>query len=210
MKLVLISDTHCKLNQIEIPDGDILIHSGDATFQGTVSEVAVFGVHMQRMKEKFPKGIIFIPGNHDWGFQLNSTLFRDIMGDVKVLIDESIVIDGIKIYGSPVTPWFNNWAFNVYRGDAIKKYWDAIPDDTNILVTHGPPFGILDEVADGEHVGCEELMKRIRELKQMKLHCFGHIHGSYGQYELDGVKYINASSCTERYQPFNPPIVLEI
>ena len=97
------------------------------------------------------------------------------------------------------------------RGEELKERWDLIPNDIDILVTHGPPYGYLDTVRwDGhtKHVGCEELLDRVLKLKP-KLHVFGHIHGAAGEDSFEGTHFVNASSCDERYKPINPPIVID-
>jgi hypothetical protein len=109
-----------------------------------------------------------------------------------------------KFFFSPYTPEFFEWAFNVKRGPDIKKYWDQIPDDTEFLVTHGPPYGILDEVVPGDrkHLGCGELLKRVQNLPKLRYHAFGHIHGSRGVLQNSkGPLFINASVLNERYNP---------
>jgi len=198
------------LNKVSLPDGDLLIHSGDATSVGQIIDIVKFNQELGGIKTKYKHGIIFIPGNHDFLFERNQQLARDIMTNAKVLIDESVEIEGIKIYGSPWQPEFNNWAFNLPRGEALKQRWSTIPDDTNILVTHGPPYGILDKCPDGSLVGCEELYKRVFELKQLKLHQFGHIHHAWGTKQIDNITFINASICTENYKPTNKPWIINI
>jgi len=111
--------------------------------------------------------------------------------DIIYLNDTGTTIEGLKIWGSPVQPEFFNWAFNRERGEDICKHWDLIPDDTDILITHGPAFGILDRVLEGEYVGCSDLLKKIKQIKP-KIHAFGHIHEAYGQCEEDGTTFINA------------------
>jgi Icc-related predicted phosphoesterase len=210
MRLVLISDTHCRLSKIDIPEGDVLLHAGDLTFQGNIQEVSQEAHQLEKIKHRFTHGIVFIPGNHDWGFQRNEALFRQIMGNTKVLIDESITIESFKIFGSPYQPEFCNWSFNLPRGQALQEKWAMIPDDTNILITHGPPYGILDQCPDGRKVGCEELYKRVIELKNLKLHVFGHIHHSYNSMKFNNTWFVNASICTEQYKPQNKPIIINI
>lgn len=211
-KIVCISDTHCRLSKIKIPDGDLLIHAGDLTFSGNIEEISQESAQLQKIKAKFTHGIVFIPGNHDWLFQRDPELARQLMGDVKVLIDESIEIDGLKIYGSPWQPEFHRWAFNLPRGEALKEVWAKIPDDIDVLVTHGPPHAILDEVPHprGFHAGCEALALRIVELKNLKLHVFGHLHMNHGSIKLGDTTYVNASSSTEDYKPTNKPITIGI
>ena len=114
------------------------------------------------------------------------------------------MIDGIKIYGSPWTPFFYNWAFNLRRGQQIASKWAAIPDDTDILITHGPPYGVLDSASDGS-VGCKDLLDRI-EIVKPQYHIFGHIHEGYGEYTRKGTKHLNACSLNSMYQSGNDPI----
>lgn len=210
MRLVLISDTHCQLDKVNVPDGDLLIHSGDATYIGDTHQIFQFNEHLGKIKDKYKHGVLFIPGNHDWMFQRNETLARQLMSNAKVLIDETIVIEGLKIYGTPWQPFFHNWAFNLHRGQALKEKWDLIPNDTNILISHGPPYGILDRCPNGKLAGCADLYKRIFELKDLKLHVFGHIHDMYGTKQIQNITFVNASICTERYKPNNAPIVIDI
>ncbi|WP_226987416.1 metallophosphoesterase family protein [Parachlamydia acanthamoebae] len=121
--------------------------------------------------------------------------------------DSGVEIHGIKIWGSPITPWFENWAFNRHRGDEIKAHWDLIPSDTEILITHGPCYGILDEVKISRqwtrHVGCEELEKNIHA-SQIKLHVFGHIHGARNVKTHAGKIFVNAASLNDSYKPYRP------
>jgi Icc-related predicted phosphoesterase len=138
---------------------------------------------------------------------------------IKLLIHESIEIGGFKIFGSPYTPFFHNWAFNIFRGEGLVEKWSQIPDDTQVLITHGPPMGILDEVIsfngkkcewEVEKVGCAALYNRIQELKSLKLHIFGHIHPGAGTKQINGVTYINASTCNEQYKPVNGPMIFSL
>src|SRR5262249_25680108 len=127
---------------------------------------------------------ILIAGNHDFYFEKSSDaeIEKIIPSNIIYLKDSGTIINGLKIWGSPVTPWFLDWAFNRRRGDPIRRHWDLIPDDTDILITHGPSFRILDVDNKGQHLGCKDLFNRIQELK-LKAHLFGHIHESYGLIE---------------------------
>lgn len=214
MKIVCLSDTHNCNEQIVVPGGDLLIHSGDATIQGTEFEVENFLGWFSSLPHEYK---IFVAGNHDWMYQTDNRRARLLTASfgIKYLQDSFIEIEGLKIYGSPWQPRFFDWAFNLMRGKELAEKWEMIPFDTDILITHGPPNGILDEVPRQywvENTGCEELIKKVEELSEFKLkaHIFGHIHCGYGQTEKFGVKFINASNCNEEYQPTNPPIVFEI
>jgi Icc-related predicted phosphoesterase len=146
--------------------------------------------------------------------QEDSALGRSLLEQrgIIYLCDEVIVLDGVRFYGSPWQPEFFNWAFNLPRkGPALRAKWDAIPDDTNVLVTHGPEYGMLDAPGPGNHVGCELLRHRLSTLRNLKAHIFGHIHEGYGArcgpHSYDS---INASTCNRQYRPVNEPIVWDL
>ena len=111
---------------------------------------------------------------------------------------------------SPYQPEFCDWAFNLpANSPQIKQVWSKIPDDVDVLITHGPPAGILDKTFDGIRVGCPQLLQRIKQVKR-RLHVFGHIHEGYGREEHDSTIFVNASTCTLSYKPTQPPIVVDI
>lgn len=211
MRIVAISDTHNKHQYLSLPDGDVLIHAGDATSMGSDKEIEFFAswFNAQKFKHK-----IFVPGNHDWGFERDFAKYAALFTDAHVLHDASVEIDGIKFYGAAWQPEFCNWAFNVPRGAESAANWAKIPDDVNILITHGPPYGTLDLVHSGrlsiENVGCEALEERIKHLKDLKLHIFGHIHDSHGHIVKDNVAYVNASFLNDSYVPAYPPVVIQL
>ncbi len=125
------------------------------------------------------------------------------------LQDEEIIVEGIKIWGSPYTPWFYRWAFNKKRGTALATQWNKIPPDTDILLTHGPVHGVLDTVVNEQHAGDKDLLKRIIEVKP-KVHVCGHIHESYGVTKRYGIRFINACVLNESYELTHKPIVFEL
>jgi hypothetical protein len=207
MRIVFISDTHLAHippNRIDVPDGDVLVHCGDATFRGTADEIAVFG---EWLHYDLPhKRKVFVPGNHDLGFEDNwSQAVQLLPPTVDCLNASGVVIDGVKFWGSPWQPEFCNWAFNLPRGPALRAHWAKIPDDTDVLVTHSPPMGVLDrvyrsqEIIDHttrlydpkapkpkrqfrrwrEHVGCADMWQAVQRV-QPKIHAFGHIHCDVG------------------------------
>lgn len=218
-KIISISDTHNRHNHhhIQIPECDILIHCGDFTSMGYESEVRDFARWINKQNAGH---IIIVPGNHELEFEKQLPASKNWILEhcptANLLINESINIEGINIYGSPITPWFMDWAFNKHRGEDIQKYWDLIPDNTNILITHGPPHGILDETtnADGTpkpgNLGCIQLINRIKNLKDLDLHFFGHIHAPGGrQIHQDGVSFYNSAVCDEIYYPSNSITIVE-
>lgn len=214
MRIVCISDTHNCNGQFDVPDGDILVHAGDATINGTVDEIRNFNSWFSALRHPYK---VLIAGNHDWLFERDNSVARELLSEnIIYLQDSSAEINGLKFYGSPWQPVFFNWAFNLRRGPEMAAKWAKIPDDTSILITHGPPHGILDEVPrqfGHSAEGCEDLRKRVDQLVEggkLKLHIFGHIHCGYGINEQSEVKFINACTCDESYLPTNPPIVVDI
>jgi len=214
MKLVCISDTHNKHKYMpEIPDGDVLIFAGDMSMTGKKNDIKVFNDFLGTLPHKHK---LVIAGNHDWycykkesstdGYYYNKENAQNLLTNCTYLQDDSVTINGIKFYGSPWQPEFCNWAFNVERGSKIKEKWDLIPIDTDVLITHGPPHNILDEVPRGELVGCEDLLDKVCAVRP-KVHVFGHIHCAYGVKVFNETVFINASTCNEMYQPVNKPIV---
>jgi Icc-related predicted phosphoesterase len=198
-----ISDLHCSYPELE--GGDLLIVSGDFTFTGTVQEISKFNYWLEYQKYKYK---IVIAGNHDLMFEDDPGLARSLLTSAThYLNDDECEIEGLKFWGSPITPWFNDWAFNRYSWN-IGRHWDWIPSKIDILITHGPPFGILDTM-DGKHLGCPLLLEKVKKVKP-KYHIFGHIHEGYGTYEEDGIKFINAALMNGQYKFVNKPIRIEL
>lgn len=209
--ILCVSDTHnCILEKLPLLASDLLIFSGDCCFSGSLEGVCLFNNMLEIIKDRFDK-IIYVPGNHDRIFEKDTLLAKASLTNAEVLINEDITYNGFKIWGSPITPEFNNWAFNRKRGAEIRRYWDAIPKDTDILITHGPPLGILDTIAVSfPHLGCEDLFDVVTNDVKPKLHVFGHIHGGYGTFESVDTCFVNASIMDERYYPRNRPIKLSM
>ncbi|SDT01688.1 Predicted phosphoesterase [Halopseudomonas litoralis] len=210
MKLVCVSDTHSLHWDIpDIPDGDVLIHAGDSLGQGTLNNVEDLNNWLGALPHRHK---IVIAGNHDWAFQDTPELARKALSNAIYLEDNGVEIEGVRFWGSPWTPAFMDWAFMLDRGQPLHDVWALIPENTDVLVTHGPPLGYGDTVDLGlgsHNVGCRDLLERIDELR-LKAVIFGHIHEGYGVYQRGGTPLLNASSCTERYEPYNPPIVLDL
>ena len=209
-KFVVISDTHYStaISSIQLPPADVLIHCGDFTFQGKEKELINVNECLREVYDKY-EHIIFIPGNHDFRFEEDMVDACNILWCATILHDRDIVINGLKVYGSAWTPEFHNWAFNLPRGKELADKWAMIPDDTDVLITHGPPEGILDRTAEGLEVGCQDLLTRVTQVKPIA-HLFGHIHEGYGSVTKNGIEFINASSLDERYSLVNKPVVFEI
>ncbi|VAW74825.1 Fetal brain protein 239, partial [hydrothermal vent metagenome] len=190
MRLVIVSDTHGMHNEVDIPSGDIFIHAGDFTGNGTLEEVEDFNHFLAGLDHTHK---IVISGNHEYCFEKEPRQSQDLLNNCIYLQDNATIIEGIKFYGSPWQPWFFNWAFNLERGAEIRKKWELIDNDTDVLITHGPPVGHGDEVVSGERVGCEDLIDFVDRIKP-KYHIFGHIHEGYGISHNSHTTFINAST----------------
>ena len=216
MKLHIISDTHTKHRELNLPGGEVLIHAGDFMSSGYGLDDAVDFLNWFEVQDYTHK--IFIAGNHDRIFEDNPEgikLVLDAYPTITYLQDEGCTIDGINFYGSPWTPAFCGWAFQLHNDYEDTEIWRKIPTDTDVLITHGPAFGALDqyEMTTGdwsEHLGSKGLRDWI-ETNNPKLHICGHIHT--GQGVLDGygevTTHINAACLGETYKFTNPKAFTE-
>lgn len=209
MKIVHISDVHGKWSKLSIPECDLLISSGDYSFRGETHMVRDFHAWLNKQKAKH---IISVQGNHEVWVEQNFEEAKAIAlaecPRVHFIDEGTIEIEGVKIFCSAVTPWFHNWAWNRYRGSEIKQHWDKIEEGTDIVITHGPAYDILDKTARGDLTGCEDLLAKMRSIKTIKLHFFGHIHEAYGSRVVEGITHINSSICNENYNPWNKPQII--
>ena len=218
MTITFISDTHNKHKQIteDLPGGDLLIHAGDISSMGHKHEIQQFCKWFNSLENYTIK--TFIAGNHDFGFEKEPEMAKEIVGSYKWIdyLQDSFLGYGVdtenyvKIYGSPWQPEFYNWAFNLPKnGKELEDKWNNIPDDTDILITHGPAFGYLDKIiGQYENLGCELLTKKIKQIKP-KIHVCGHIHSGRNIVFDDGTLFINASVLDEQYQYTQKPITID-
>lgn len=220
MKVCLISDTHEKHAQVELPEADLLIHAGDFTQRGDMTAIIDFNNWLGENKHKYKYGIVVICGNHERKVDPDNNEYLPgldrLLTHATLLNEQMVTVNGYNIYGSPYTPEYGSgWAYIYDRAQGF-KHWDKIPECTDILITHGPPQDILDKVwGTGSGVGCYDL-KRAAKRVRPRLHVFGHIHGSYGKLRDGEILYVNASQCGEPewssgnrgYQVKNKPIVV--
>jgi Icc-related predicted phosphoesterase len=216
-RLTFISDSHTKHEKLNgfLFGGDLLLCAGDISSRGSITELENFFKWFDGIDNYDTK--VFIAGNHDFGFQDENEKIKGLLTGYKTieyLQDERMDLfdeedQQLVIYGSPWQPEFHNWAFNLPRGEKIKEKWDLIPNDVDILITHGPPFSKLDYVPyNNINVGCEELLLKVQQIKP-KIHLFGHIHEGSG-YVFDGnTHYINAAVLNGRYEFRNKPITVD-
>lgn len=211
MKFCIISDTHTKHKFIGIEkyEADVLIHCGDISGNGGIQAIEAFLAWFSAL-DKF-KHKIFIAGNHDWLFERANLRAREVVpNNVIYLEDEEVVIDGVKFYGTPVQKHFRNWAFN--RDESkLAQHWQAIPDDTDVLITHSPPYSILDLVPwNNSCEGSPSLYKEVVERIKPSLHLMGHIHEGYGFKIIENTTFINASCIDGDYMAVNDPFLVNL
>lgn len=223
IRIVCISDTHSLVENVQppfnIPDGDILIHAGDFTNQGNLDKVEEFNSWLGSLPHRHK---VVIAGNHDLSFDYEKIQrpelreAKSLMTNCIYLEDSTITIEGLKIYGTPRTPLYGHHlvGFMISRSDV--QMWEEacakIPTDTDILISHGPPLGILDANYKGEMCGSEVLLRHVVERVKPKYHIFGHIHESYGIATNGSTVFANAATCNIGFPmtATNPPLVFDI
>jgi len=217
MRILAISDTHCQ--HLNIHDrvtkykADVIIHTGDYTYTGTPREVHPFLEWFGSLPFKHK---ILLNGNHELYMYKEPAVFRSLLAEypmITYLENSGTTINGVKFWGSPITPTFGDWAWMLPReSKEISSVWASVPDDVDILATHGPAFGILDQNLQSIPCGCRQLLTRVVEVKPA-CHIFGHIHLQGAKaLRVDDIKtlFVNASTCTEAYKPKNPPVLIEL
>lgn len=214
MKIVAIADCH-RFLPTDLPEANVLVIAGDASWTKLSQMANWFNGKFKRWLKNQPfQDIIFVPGNHDLIFELMPKLVKL---DCHVLIDQEVVIDSIKFYGSPWTIKFRHWAFMKEDRD-LEKIWNNIPKDTDVLIAHGPPYGIgdlvtLEDAGSQNNMGSKTLLKRIFEI-HLKYCFFGHNHGEYGEFFAEpkiDTRFFNVSYVDEDYHPKKKPyIIIEI
>lgn len=207
MRIVAISDTHGQHEHLQVPEGDLLIFAGDCSSRGYLQEITSF---LQWFSNHPHRHKVMIAGNHDFLFEDHPGLAESLIPKgIHYLNDSGVVIEGTPIWGSPVSPRFFDWAFNRDRGPQIERHWSKIPRNTEILITHGPPAGILDKTLRGEVTGCEDLLSHVQKIKP-KYHIVGHIHEGYGTFVNGQTTFVNACNLDAHYRMRNLPVVLDI
>lgn len=212
MKLCIISDTHNKHKQLknDLPDADVIIHCGDFTSTGKEHQIRNFIKWYSNLTQYKYK--IIIAGNHDVLFEKSGYFARQLVSsNIIYLEDRGVEIEGLKFYGSPVQlPFGRGWVFNKTE-EKLEQHWEAIPDDTDVLITHTPPFGVLDYISHkDEHTGSVTLFDHITKRIKPKISCFGHIHAEYGIKTINETTFINACNLDEAYEYRNKPVLIEI
>jgi Icc-related predicted phosphoesterase len=210
MKIVAFSDIHGQQSKkltrwFDDNPGDLLIFAGDLQLNNLDD-----GTNFIKWFQQLPyTNKVSVFGNHDGNYIYTLTyIVQNGLTDIVFLNNGGITINGIKIFGSPHSVQYGSWWF-MKKDEELTELWDKIPDDTDILITHGPPFEILDYNFNNITTGSKTLLKRVNELSNLRYHVFGHIHESYGMTNINGKTFINASLLDEKYQLVNNPIVFD-
>lgn len=214
-------DVHQDLNMIVPKDTEILFFTGDLTYRGADWEIELLFKQFEKLSKRIPH-IVGILGNHEVGCQRKEVELKQRFKELNVTLlhHESVEINGIKIFGSPYTPYFFGWAYQYqnpiyaaqYEGEYLmtgEECWSAVPEDTQIVLSHCPPQFILDTCPNGS-VGCPHLRQRIEQLPSVKYNMFGHIHASYGVTLVNGVTYMNGSLMNDNYIMVNKPHTFDL
>lgn len=205
MKIVCISDTHNKHTYIKIPPGDLIIHAGDFTEAGTKGETLNFLNWFSSLPHTYK---ILVAGNHDFYLEKHAADLQETMpGNIHYLKDSGVNIQNINFWGAPYTRGNGSWAFNKKSGEEISAHWEMIPENTDFLVTHSPPFQILDELDDKRHIGCDKLLNRVKRIAPA-YHIFGHNHNDYGIERTADTVFVNSSSMDNSYKLINAPLII--
>jgi len=206
MKIVIISDTHGHHEKLGTLSGDVLIHCGDFENLFAQTNAAIDQMDAWFGQQDFDQ-ILCIGGNHDRLLEDRVTKVAQPFANAVYLQDSGFVHKGVKFYGVPWVPQLIQHAF--YADDAaLHAAWAGIPADTDVLITHTPPAGILDVSSRGLTLGCAHLARRVRQVKPA-LHCFGHVHASAGHLVKRGVTFVNASSINSAFEIANAPFEFE-
>jgi Icc-related predicted phosphoesterase len=205
LKIVCLSDTHELHRDVCVPEGDLLIHAGDITFfSRRPSVLADFNDWLGELPHKYK---VVIPGNHDT--MLENMANRRTITNAHLLINSGIELDGLKVWGTPVTA-LNSGAFAVLQNQARAEFWAGIPADTDILITHIPPARILDgSPGTTEHAGCSSLRNSYRRIRP-RLHVFGHVHSAAGYRPTAYTIFVNAALAGEFGELDKEPFVLRV
>jgi len=205
MRIVLISDTHGLHHQLDVPNGDLLIHAGDFTcYSKPPSIISGFNAWLGSLPHRHK---ILTCGDHE--FWLEEPRNRGAITIAILLIDSGVEVDGVWIWGSPTTPLYGG-AFGISRAADRKRHWSQIPQGLDILITHGPPFGVLDCAPHSEaHGGCPELREAVLRAKP-RVHIFGHIHAGFGTVNTPQTTFINVSLFDEQGKLSRDPVVIEL
>lgn len=205
LRLVLLSDTHELHREIDdLPPGDILVHAGDCTmFSRSLRAIVDFNDWLGELPHRHK---VVVPGNHETFLQTDPSN-RKLLSNATVLINEAVTVAGLRIWGSPITQ--SGPAFGLRSPDDRRRFYSSIPEDTDVLVTHGPPFAMLDRSPGSTHQGDPVLLDAVMRVRP-RLHVFGHIHAGFGIFEGEHTTFVNAALLGPKGEIDKKPLVLRI
>jgi Icc-related predicted phosphoesterase len=206
LRILALSDTHEQHFELELPSADLLLYAGDSTWQGYPYAVEAFNKWLGEQTHIAEK--VIIAGNHDFWFESHPEYARKAITNATYLQDESCYVNDVHIYGTPWQPFYYNWAFQCETEEELGIKFSKIPKDTDILVSHCPPYGILDQNKHAQSIGSKILGEWIVSIRP-KVVIFGHNHEGYGHIEKDGTHYINVATCDHHYRPINKPVLFD-
>ncbi len=211
MRVAAISDTHGRRDW-SVPRCDVFVHAGDLTGDGSLWETALFAKRLEKEMDSpdGPQHAIIVPGNHDECFEHFLEPALTLFGPkVHVLLDQSFVLDGVCFYGSPWTPPFMQWSFMAGENQLASLY-ENMPPAVDVLVTHGPPRGILDPGWKTPHAGSSSLARAVKK-RRVRHHVFGHLHAAGGHMMRQGETiFYNVAACDEQHRIVNQARVFEV
>ena len=201
---MIVSDTHERHDEYGVLEGDVLIHCGDGS-ESSASSVEQLDAWFERQRFSH---VLAIGGNHDYELLRRVRKQEPVFRHARFLLDETVELEGLRFYGSPWVPRLFGWAFFA-KDETLAQRWAAIPEDTDVLITHTPPAGILDQDRGGFGHGCALLRERLTQLAP-RIHCFGHVHASGGVREEPPTIFVNASAVTHAQPQLRAPFVLDL
>ena len=202
MRIVAVADTHLFHDELVVPDGDVFVHAGDMCRGGDLTELEAAADWIAGLPHRHK---VIVAGNHDWAFAREPGAARAMFAGAHYLEDAGVTIEGVRFYGAPWQPAYNDWAFNLSRGKPLAQVWAKIPRGIDVLVTHGPPDGIGDRSGMAQRAGCADLRRRVEKVKP-RLHLFGHIHQDGGAWRLGATTFANVTT----WECERPPTVFDL
>jgi len=202
MNVMFISDSCGQHDALMLPWGNMIIHAGNITRNGTRSEVVDF---LQWFAHLNYQHKIFIAGTDDHFFEKEPKAVRRLIPAGVIYLEESgVEIGGLKIWGSPYNSYNHGSAFGKTE-EKIVGHWEKIPDDSNMLVIHSPAYGVLDKNAKGEHEGSKDLLRKLVKVEPRYFIC-GHRQSTHGYEYRYGIHFINASVTNDEFKITHKPV----
>jgi Icc-related predicted phosphoesterase len=207
MRIVVVSDTHARHEALGIIKADVLIHCGDGCngFRRDPADVDRLDEWFSRQRVDL---VLAIGGNHDFEMERRSRLGLAVFAHAVYLEDRGHEYRGCTFYGAPWTPELSGWAF-FQDEKTMQEKWASVPSGIDVLITHTPPYGILDRNRFGQSLGCHDLLDRIVAIHP-RLHVFGHNHASAGAARIGSTLHVNASMVNSKYAISHKPVEIDI